>query len=69
MVSGYPAYMLNQESNKSEVNYFVYGAEGTVKVIGDTERGGTVGTYDNLMATTGQEGGPLLCRYNYCFDW
>ena len=34
MVSGYPAYVLNEETNKTEVNYFAYGAIGSLKAMG-----------------------------------
>ena len=53
MVAGYPGYMLNETNNKSEVNYFVYGMAGTARLITKTERGGTVASYDDIMATTG----------------
>ena len=69
MVAGYPAYMLNETNNKSETNYFPYAMAGTSRLITKTERGGTVVSYDDIMATTGQEGGPLLARHSYCFDW
>lgn len=66
-VAGYPAYIMT--SGKNEVNYFAYGAVGAPKDIAKTEYGGMLATYDDTMATTGQDGAAFLARENECFDW
>ena len=68
-IGGYPAYIDNPNTRKSEINYNVYSAKGTLKEVSTTEVGGTIAIYDDLYATTGQDGGPLLASRGEFFDY
>lgn len=68
-IGGYPAYIDNPNTRKSEINFNVYSMEGTLKEIATTEIGGTIAIYDDLYATTGQDGGPLLVRRGEFFEY